>query len=209
MTVATTSPLVGAPPANNAGELRALVRLAAPLIGSNLLQMAIAAVDVIFVARLGAKDLAAATLGAFLFNLLCYALIGLTSAAAPLIAAELGRRAHAVREVRRTFRTAMAVGLLCAIPAMIVLWQGEALFTLLGQDPQVAAAAGRFLRLLLAGLPLATAAAVMRTAAAALGRPNCIRGDGCRASPRPVRQLGSDLRPSRRTGNGAEWLRAR
>ena len=57
-------------------ELAALLRLAVPLVGANLLQMAISAVDVIFVARLGAYDLAAATLGSFLFNLLSYALIG-------------------------------------------------------------------------------------------------------------------------------------
>ena len=79
-------------------ELARLVRLSVPLVGANLLQMAIAAVDVMFVAKLGPLDLAAATLGAFLFNLLSYALIGLTSAAAPLMAAELGQRAHAARE---------------------------------------------------------------------------------------------------------------
>jgi Na+-driven multidrug efflux pump len=69
--------------------------------------MAIAAVDVMFVAPLGPCDLAAATLGTFLFNLLSYGLIGLTSAASPLMAAELGRRAHSVREVRRSFRMAL------------------------------------------------------------------------------------------------------
>ena len=164
-------PPVDRPSRSARTELAALLRLAAPLVGANLLQMAIAAVDVVFVARLGPGDLAAATLAAFLFNLLSYALIGLTSAAAPLIAAELGRRAHAVREVRQTFRMALWVGLSCSIPAMLLLWQGEVLLRLAGQDPTVAQRAGDFLRILVAGVPLAVAAGVMRIAAAALGRP--------------------------------------
>ena len=163
--------LAVAPPRSPRGEARALLFLAGPLVGANLLQMAIAAVDVVFVARLGAIELAAATLAAFMFNLLSYALIGLTGAAAPLIAAELGRKAHAVREIRRSVRMAMWVGLLGAIPVMLLLWQGEALLRLAGQDAVVARRAGDFLLVLLVAVPLATAAGVMRTAAAALGRP--------------------------------------
>ncbi|WP_287980031.1 MATE family efflux transporter [Sphingomonas sp.] len=166
------SPSLAAPPPSSVkDEGRALLSLAGPLVGANLLQMAIAAVDVIFVARLGAIDLAAATLAAFLFNLLSYALIGLTSAAAPLIAAERGRKAHAVRGVRRDVRMALWVGLIGAVPVMLLLWQGQALLLLAGQDAEVARRAGLFLRILLAAVPLSVAAGVMRIAAAALGRP--------------------------------------
>ena len=42
-------------------ELGAMLRLAAPLALANLLQMAVYAIDVIFVARLGQEQLAAAT----------------------------------------------------------------------------------------------------------------------------------------------------
>lgn len=171
MTVPVVPALAVAPPRSARGEAHALLFLAGPLVGANLLQMAIAAVDVVFVARLGAVELAAATLAAFMFNLLSYALIGLTGAAAPLIAAELGRKAHAVREIRRSFRMAMWVGLIGSVPVMLLLWQGEALLRLAGQDAVVASRAGDFLLILLAAVPLATAAGVMRTAAAALGRP--------------------------------------
>lgn len=171
MSASILQPMTASAPRSAPAEARALLLLATPLVGANLLQMAIAAVDVVFVARLGAVDLAAATLAAFLFNLLSYALIGLTSAAAPLMAAELGRKAHAVREVRRSFRMALWVGLLCSIPVMLVLWQGASLLRLAGQDEQVAARAGRFLLVILAAVPLAVAAGVMRTAASALGRP--------------------------------------
>jgi putative MATE family efflux protein len=171
MDLAVSPPLAAPPPATARAEAGALLRLAGPLVGANLLQMAIAAVDVVFAAWLGPRDLAAATLGTFFFNILVYALIGLTGAAAPLIAAELGRRSHAVREVRRSFRMAMWVGLAFGVPAMLVLAQGENLFLLAGQDPIVAARAGGFLAVLLWGMPLAVAAGVMRTGSSALGRP--------------------------------------
>jgi MATE family multidrug resistance protein len=164
-------PLAGAAPASTAAEWRALVRLAAPLVGANLLQMAVYAVDVMFVSRLGPVDFAAATLGVFLFSLFLWAMIGLTGACAPIIAAELGARTHAVRQVRRSFRMAMWLGVATALPCMALLWHGEAILTLLGQDPHVAARTGIFLRILLFAMLPNIWAGLMRTVAAALGRP--------------------------------------
>ncbi len=96
-----------APPTLWRTELGATLRLAAPLAAANLLQMLVYAIDVIFVARLGETALAASSLATTLFGLMMWCLIGLTGACAPLIAAELGRRAHAVREVRRSVRMAL------------------------------------------------------------------------------------------------------
>lgn len=157
-------------PATLREEMRALVWLAGPLVGANLLQMTVSAVDVIFVARLGTVELAAATLGVFLFNLSMFALIGLTSAAAPIIAAELGRRAHSVREVRRSFRMAMWVGAAGSVPVILILAHGETLLLLAGQDPVVAARAGTFLDIILFAIVPGVAAGIMRTTAAALDR---------------------------------------
>lgn len=89
-------------PATTAAEARALLRLAGPLVGANLLQMGVYAVDVMFVARLGTVEFAAATMGVFVFGLILWTLISLSCACAPIIAAELGRRRFAVREVRRS-----------------------------------------------------------------------------------------------------------
>lgn len=171
MELAVAPPLTETRPASDRAELSALTRLAAPLVGANLLQMAVSAVDVIFVARLGTVDLAAATLGVFLFNLSMYALIGLTSAASPLIAAELGRRRHAVREVRRSVRMAFWVGAAAALPVLLLLAHGETLLLLAGQDPDVSRRAGHFLDIILVGLLPGVAAGIMRSSAAALGRP--------------------------------------
>ncbi len=162
--------VTGAAPATLKGEFRALARLAGPLVGANLLQMAVSGVDVIFVARLGTVELAAATLGVFLFNILMYALIGLTSAAAPIIAAELGRRKHAVREVRRSFRMALWVAAAGSVPVLLILAHGETLLLLAGQDALVAHRAGIFLDIILLALIPGVAAGVMRTTAAALDR---------------------------------------
>ena len=153
-------------------EARALLRLGLPLVGANLIQMAVFAVDVIFVARLNPVDFAAATLGVFLYSVVLWAMLGLTTACAPIIAAELGRRGNAVREVRRSFRMAIWLSVIGSLPFLIVLANGESVLLLAGQDAVVAARAGQFLNILLIALVPSIAAGVMRTVAAALGRPN-------------------------------------
>ncbi len=152
-------------------ELGATLRLAAPLVGANLLQMAVYAVDVVFVARLGEVELAAATLGVYVYGVVLFALAGLVGAAAPIIAAELGQRHHAVREVRRSFRMAMWVAVLGSLPFMLAMAHGQALLLSSGQDPLVAARGDAFLDILLWALIPAVAGNVMRITASALGRP--------------------------------------
>lgn len=164
-------PLAGPPPKTARGEFTALVALASPLVLANLLQMAIYAVDVVFVARLGTVELAAATLGVYLYSVMMWALVGLVGAAAPVIAAELGRRRHAVREVRRSFRMAMWLSVVGSLPFVLMLAHGETLLRLAGQDPAVAARTGAFLDILLFAMIPSIAAAGMRVTAAALGRP--------------------------------------
>jgi len=164
-------PLAGGAPADARGELRALLALAAPLVAANLLQMATYAIDVVFVARLGTVELAAATLGVYLYSVMTWALIGLVSASAPVIAAELGRRRHAVREVRRSFRMALWIAVFASLPCILVLANGERVLLLADQDPVVAARCGAFLDILLFAMIPAVASAAMRVTAAALGRP--------------------------------------
>jgi MATE family multidrug resistance protein len=173
---AAPTPLTGPIAPSHRVELGALLGLAAPLVGANLLQMAVYAIDVVFVAHLTPLDLAASTLGVFLYSLMLWMLMGLTTACAPLIAAELGRRRHAVREVRRSFRMAMWLGALVAAPIMVLLANGTAILLFARQDPEVARRAGAFLDILLLSLIPATFAGVMRTAAAALGRPGWALG---------------------------------
>ena len=127
-------------------EFGATLRLAAPLAATNLLQMLIHAVDVIFIARLGDQPLAASSLGIAVFGLTMWAMTGLTGACAPLIAAELGRRGPAVREVRRTVRMGLWVSVGFGLLGMGIGFSGEAILLASGQDAQISALSGQFLR---------------------------------------------------------------
>jgi len=152
-------------------ELGETLRLAAPLALANLLQMAVYAVDVIFVARLGEQALAAASLSTSLFGQMVWTFSGLTGAVAALMAAELGRKRHSVREVRRSLRMALWLAVLCGIAGMAVCFFGEAILLATGQDAAVAARAGSFLALLGWSMIPQIACNVLRSFVATLGRP--------------------------------------
>lgn len=152
-------------------ELGATLRLAAPLAATNLLQMLVHAIDVIFIARLGDKQLAASSLGISIFGLTMWGMTALATACAPLIAAELGRRNHAVREVRRSVRMALWLAVMCGVFGMGIGFAGEPLLLASGQDPEISALAGDFLAIISwAMIPMITAS-VLRTFVAALGKP--------------------------------------
>lgn len=126
-------------------ELRATISLAWPLILSNLTMALIGATDVLMLGWLGARELAAATLG---FNLAMTAAIfcmGLITASAPMMATEIGRMQHSVRDVRRTFRQAMWAAVAVLLPFWILLWNTEYLLVLFGQQPDLAAIAGTYI----------------------------------------------------------------
>jgi MATE family multidrug resistance protein len=127
-------------------ELRATLALAWPLILANLTQQAIQATDVLLMGRLGATQLAAATLAlnlTFTFNLL---MLGLLIASSPMMATALGQRFNAVRDVRRTFRAGLWLLAFMLPPYWLVLWHVGTLMRALGQSPELASQGQTFLR---------------------------------------------------------------
>ena len=152
-------------------ELRETFRLAWPLALANLLQMLVHAVDVIFVARLGEKELAASALGVALFGLTMWAFTGLVGMVAALIAEELGRRRHSVREVRRSVRMAFWLSVVAGLVGMAICWQGEALMRLTGQQDELAERAGDFLVIIMFAMWPMIGSSVLRNFVSALGRP--------------------------------------
>src|SRR5690606_20821375 len=137
------------------GEIAATFALAWPLALANFAQMFVNAIDVIFVARLGDVPLAASSLAIALFGLLVWSMTGLTGMVAALIAAELGRRRHAVREVRRSVRMGLWLAVAAGVVVIAVCAGGEALMRLTGQDPEVSRLAGDFLGIIMfAGIPM-------------------------------------------------------
>ena len=147
------------------------LRLAGPLALANLLQMLTYAVDVVFIARLGAAELAASALAIAIFGLLVWSLHGLTGAVAPIIAAELGARAPALRPVRRSVRMALWLAVMAGSLAMLVCTQSALIMRLTGQDPEIARLSSQFMDVLLFAIVPMVIASVLRNFVSALGRP--------------------------------------
>jgi MATE family multidrug resistance protein len=166
-----SSPSFAAAPASWREELAATLRLALPLAGTNLLQMAIYSVDVIFIARLGSQALAVSSLSVSLTGLLMWAMSGLVAGASAIMAAELGRHRHAVREIRRTFRMGVWLAVLSGSVAMAMCMAGEPIMLWTGQDPIVAARAGDFLLVLMWTIIPLVLSSHLRNTVSALGRP--------------------------------------
>ena len=127
-------------------ELRATLALAWPLILANVTQQVIQATDVLLMGRLGATQLAAATLAlnlTFTFNIF---LLGLITASSPMMATALGQRSNAVRDVRRTFRAGLWLIALALPPYWLILWHVGDLMRLFGQSDELATQGQTFLR---------------------------------------------------------------
>jgi multidrug resistance protein, MATE family len=152
-------------------ECGATARLAGPLILTNVAQSAINATDVVLLGWLGAGQLAAATIGINLFFAFLIFGMGLVMAASPIMAEQLGRRKHSVREVRRTVRQAMWAAITITVPVWVVLWHAEPILLLLGQDPRLSADAAQFVRPLMFGFLPALLYLVLRAFVAALEQP--------------------------------------
>jgi MATE family multidrug resistance protein len=164
-------PSSGKTPGLFRAELGATLRLAGPLAAANILQMAVFATDVMFVSRLGQEALAASSLAVALFALMLMAFYGLTGAVAALIAAEIGRRRHSVREVRRSVRMALWLCVVLGAIGIAVCLNGEALVLAAGQQPVLARLAGDFLAVCSLSVVPMLVVNVLRTFVSAMGRP--------------------------------------
>lgn len=158
-------------PPSLAAELSATTRLAAPLALANVMAMAVHAIDIIFVARLGQDALAAANLAMAAFWFINYGLFGLVSAVAPLLSAELGRRADPVRQVRRSFRMACWLAVAGGLAGLALAFTGEAFFLATGQEPGISALAADFFLVLAFSMVPTQLATVMRVFVSVMGRP--------------------------------------
>lgn len=152
-------------------ELAATLRLSWPLALANLLQMLTYAVDVIFIARLGQVPLAASTLAISVFGLVFWALSGLTGAVAPVIAAELGERAPALRPVRRATRMALWLAIISGGAGMLICLLLGPVMRATGQQDDVIAMAISYNVIIIWSLIPMVINNVLRNFVSALGRP--------------------------------------
>ncbi|SIQ23198.1 multidrug resistance protein, MATE family [Rhizobium sp. RU35A] len=147
---------------------RATIGLGVPFVGAQLAQMAINTTDVVMIGWLGTTQLAAAVLATQIFFVVFIFGTGFSSAVVPLIAQAIGRgdRAQARRSVRMGMWVVIAYGIITAP----ILWFSETLLLALGQEPDIAALAQSFLRILQWGMFPALLLMVMRSFASALER---------------------------------------
>ncbi|MDX1419927.1 MAG: MATE family efflux transporter [Rubricoccaceae bacterium] len=125
-------------------EVRATLVLAVPLVLTQLSQMAMSFVDVIMIGRLGTTALAAGVLGSSLFVTLSLMSMGVVLAVNPSVAQSYG--AGDALEVGRWARQGLWLGLFLGLPLVALFGQGEAILRAVGQEPEVAALAGDYLR---------------------------------------------------------------
>src|SRR3546814_8073729 len=126
------------------GHVRSTLVLGLPLIGTQLAQMATSVTDTVMIGWLGAAELAAVVLATRMFFLFWMFGSGILQALMPLAAAAEGRGDG--RGVRRVVRMGFWMVAAYGALAMVPLWHTEGILLVLGQDPEVAAIAGRFTR---------------------------------------------------------------
>lgn len=152
-------------------EGRELLKLAGPLILTQLAQMAIGVTDTTMLARFSTTALAGAVLGNTLFYF-CWILgSGPTAAVSPMIAHILGADPANARDVRVVARMGFWSVVMVATPLMGFLWCAKPILILLGQTPELAEAASKFVVPLSFGLPFSLGFQVLRNYSTALSKP--------------------------------------
>ncbi|MEP9372270.1 MATE family efflux transporter [Mesorhizobium sp. KR1-2] len=152
-------------------EFRAMLALAWPMVLTNLGQTAMTATDVMMMGRLGPDTLAAGALGTSLYFAPMIFGLGLILATSPMMATELGRKRHSVRDIRRTVRQGLWLAVCVSIPIWVFLWQAEAVLAAMGQDPELAAQAGVYVHWLQWAVLPFYGYIVLRSFISALERP--------------------------------------
>lgn len=127
-------------------DIRPTLALGLPLAGAQLAQMAINTTDVIMVGWLGAVELGAVVLAQNVYILFWLFGMGVCQAIVPLAAAARGRKD--ARAMRRSVRMGLWIVALYCVPVWLLLWFSKDILLLLGQEPEVSAAAGAYVRVM-------------------------------------------------------------
>ena len=152
-------------------EARELLKLAGPMVATQLALMAIMTTDVVMLGRLSKEALAGAALGNTVFFFTWLIGMGPTAAISPMIAHILGASANNRAGVRAVTRMGLWSVLVLSVPLAVFLFFTKHILLTLGQIPELAEAAGRFVRPLCFGLPFSLGFQVLRNYSSALGKP--------------------------------------
>jgi MATE family multidrug resistance protein len=166
--MADASPAVSGAPEPWRGHVADTVGLAVPLVGAQLAQMAMGVTDTVMIGWLGATELAGSVLGTQAYFLLYIFGVGFAQAMLPMAANAEGQ--GDVGGVRRSIR--MGLWILAGFSAlmMLPLWHGEAIMLALGQEPEIAAVAGTYIRVVQWGMLPALVVMGLRSYLTVVGR---------------------------------------
>jgi len=151
-----------------ATELKALLRLAGPLVASQLAHMLMLLTDTLMMARISPQALAGGGLGAASYSFVSIFCLGVIAAVGTLVAIRQGSgdRAGATRLTQAGLWLAWGL----ALAASLVLWNIQPVLLLFGQSPENVESAGQFLSLLPFALPGYLSFMALRGFTSALGR---------------------------------------
>ena len=153
----------------NKADAVGLLRLAAPITGLALVNMAMGVTDTFMTAAFGPKALAAVAVASDAYSILFYLAVGCFGGLAPLYAA-----AHAVTDASELSRLRSAgwiVAMLLAVPMAALVWFGPTYLPDLGIDPALVERGAGYMRVMALTFLVMLGVAVLRTRLTAIERP--------------------------------------
>ncbi|KAI8582725.1 hypothetical protein K450DRAFT_226613 [Umbelopsis ramanniana AG] len=130
-----------------------LLRKSLPVVAAYLLQSSLQSVTVISVGRLGATELASASLGSILATVTGFSVMTGASLALDTILSQAFTGATDITVVGLQLQRSLVIMGLLMAPVSILWWYAEQVFLLLGQDPVVAQKAAVFVRMMIPTAP--------------------------------------------------------
>ncbi|NIF26539.1 NorM family multidrug efflux MATE transporter [Pantoea sp. Tr-811] len=149
-------------------ELKALLRLAGPLIASQLAHMLMVLTDTLMMARISPQALAGGGLGAASYSFVSIFCLGVIAAVGTLVAIRKG--AKDIEGATRLAQNGLWLAWGLALLAALALWNLKPVLLLFGQQPANVDAASEFLTLLPLALPGYLTFMALRGFTSALGR---------------------------------------
>lgn len=153
-------------------HLSATLLLAVPLVGTHLARILIGVTDTVLVGRYGVDPLAALVLATSYFVILMLFGSGYALAVLGVIASARARGDET--QVRRSTRMALWLSAAHAIALFPAMWWSGPILSRLGQQPQIAAYAQDWLRVMGFALPATLCGMALNSYLSALGRPNVV-----------------------------------
>jgi MATE family multidrug resistance protein len=152
-------------------EARETLKLALPLVVTQIAQMLIMTTDLIMLGRVGQNAVASAGLGIIVFFFCWLIGAGPVAAVAPMIAHILGGKTGDLGNVRSVVRMGFWSVVIVSLPLLGVLLCTRSIMLFAGEQPDLAVNAGRFATALCLGLPFSLFYQVLRNFSTALERP--------------------------------------